>query len=114
MNETSATDKVEIPVTKENTDSTPLPVEVPVTEADSTDIQSKDKKLKGRRLFYKPNKGNAWNPLLKYPPNMKCFCTSGKKDKKCCLPFLPAAVTEEEAKNMKLFMDGVFKMRGKK
>jgi uncharacterized protein YecA (UPF0149 family) len=38
-----------------------------------------------RRAFVL-HEGNAWNPLQKYPRNAPCFCNSGKKAKKCCLP----------------------------
>lgn len=35
---------------------------------------------------YVPQIGNKWNPILKYPKNESCYCGSGKKFKKCCLP----------------------------
>lgn len=38
------------------------------------------------RKVYKLLEGNVWNPLLKYPRNSPCYCGSGRKAKKCCLP----------------------------
>ena len=35
---------------------------------------------------YKPDAGNAWNPLKGYPRNNPCFCGSTIKAKHCCLP----------------------------
>lgn len=35
---------------------------------------------------YLPEPGFKWNPVLKYPKNEACYCGSGVKFKKCCLP----------------------------
>lgn len=35
---------------------------------------------------YKPDAGNAWNPLKGFPRNNPCFCGSEIKAKHCCLP----------------------------
>lgn len=43
---------------------------------------------------YVPVEGSAWNPLQKYPRNEPCYCGSGKKFKKCCLPFEPLAIDQ--------------------
>ena len=45
----------------------------------------------------KVNDDSAWNPLLKYPRNATCFCGSGFKAKRCCLPNLELAVSKEAA-----------------
>lgn len=41
---------------------------------------------------YVPEAGFKWNPILKYPKNESCYCGSGKKFKKCCLPTETMAV----------------------
>ena len=33
-----------------------------------------------------------WNPYLKYPRNVSCYCGSGVKYKKCCLNNEPVAI----------------------
>jgi hypothetical protein len=35
----------------------------------------------------------ALNPLLKYPPNLFCYCGSKKKAKLCCIPKEPEYLT---------------------
>lgn len=54
--------------------------------------------------------GYEWNPLRKYPPNMKCFCESGKKAKACCLPHVPLAVPKAEAQKLS---DAIKRIRNK-
>lgn len=44
-----------------------------------------------------PSEEAAWNPLVKYPVNKGCFCGSGEKAKKCCLPYLARAISKENA-----------------
>jgi hypothetical protein len=53
------------------------------------------------RNAYRPHEGNVWNPLLGYPRNDECFCRSGKKAKKCCLPNVHEVVTEQQALDIK-------------
>lgn len=50
------------------------------------------------RAILKPIPGFVWNPLRTLPRNMRCPCRSGRKFKACCLPNLPPAVSEEDAK----------------
>lgn len=58
-------------------------------------------KVLGKRVV----EGWEWNPLLKYPPNLQCFC--GKtilKAKRCCLPKLKPAVPVKYANMFKQYM----------
>lgn len=41
------------------------------------------------------------NPLLKYPRNESCWCESGVKAKKCCLPKQTLTVPKEFANQAK-------------
>lgn len=45
--------------------------------------------------------GKTWNPVRKYPRNHGCFCGSGVKAKKCCLPHLALVVSEKFASHIK-------------
>lgn len=45
---------------------------------------------------YIPKPGHVWNPLRSLPRNGKCVCGSGKKFKKCCLPYMPSTLTEAQ------------------
>lgn len=45
--------------------------------------------------------GLAWNPLRGFPRNKQCFCKSGKKAKRCCLPRMWPALPIEEVKKIK-------------
>jgi hypothetical protein len=49
------------------------------------------------RLVSQTLKGHVWNPMRKYPRNKGCFCGSGAKAKKCCLPDIRAACSEKFA-----------------
>ena len=49
--------------------------------------------------------GYAWNPLKKFPRNVKCFCGSGKKFKNCCLSKLRDIVDTKTAREIKKGMD---------
>jgi hypothetical protein len=53
-----------------------------------------------RRAVWVPEAGHAWNPLRNWPPNEKCFCNSGKKAKKCCLPKEPGCVSVADAEGL--------------
>jgi hypothetical protein len=46
--------------------------------------------------YYLPKTG-VWNPLADYPRNELCYCTSGKKFKKCCLPRVSPTCSSEKA-----------------
>lgn len=46
---------------------------------------------------YRPDVGNAWNPLKGYPRNAACFCGSGDKHKKCCAPMVQEYCTAKKA-----------------
>lgn len=39
----------------------------------------------------------VWNPLLKYPENIACWCGSKKKAKVCCLPTVPETCSYKQA-----------------
>jgi hypothetical protein len=39
----------------------------------------------------------SWNPIQDLPRNKPCFCDSGKKFKKCCLPLQPKLMPTELA-----------------
>jgi hypothetical protein len=57
---------------------------------------------------YRPKPGLVWNPLLRYPPNLKCFCgRSEKKAKKCCLPYVIRAIEPEKAKAFEQYIKWV-------
>lgn len=48
---------------------------------------------KKKRLF-------VFNPFLKYPRNESCYCGSGIKFKKCCLPNEDGYVILKKAKDL--------------
>lgn len=48
---------------------------------------------------------NAHNPLMKFPRNMNCPCDSGKKFKKCCLPWMPRVIDSKLAEEYASAMD---------
>lgn len=53
---------------------------------------------------YHPRDGQAWNPLREWPRNESCFCRSGKKAKKCCLPAIQVTVSIKDAEKLKQIM----------
>ena len=55
---------------------------------------------KDRRVVWRPHEGRTWNPLRGYPRNNGCFCGSGDKAKKCCMPKLLSTVPAGEAKKI--------------
>lgn len=59
---------------------------------------SQIKAPKWRREWKAAPAGAAWNPLREFPVNHMCFCGSGRKAKKCCLPRLSACLSKETAK----------------
>lgn len=46
-------------------------------------------------IIYKPKTGHTRNPMRRVGRNVTCFCSSGKKVKKCC--GVPLYVEEEWA-----------------
>lgn len=52
---------------------------------------------KMKKMAYKVEADQQWNPLSKYPPNSPCPCKSGKKFKKCHKSFMPMAIPSKEA-----------------
>jgi hypothetical protein len=52
---------------------------------------------KYRRTGYMLQPGFAWNPLTGYPRNKGCFCGSGVKAKRCCMPYINRACAQKEA-----------------
>ena len=49
----------------------------------------------------------AKNPLLGYPRNTPCWCGSGAKAKKCCLPKQPSVVPVKNAAMLAHYMSHV-------
>jgi hypothetical protein len=62
-------------------------------------------------MAYKPKDGLVFNPLLKYPRNIPCFCGSALKAKRCCIPKLKRAIPLERLEELKAYMDHVDAMR---
>lgn len=50
-----------------------------------------------KKWGYAPKDGHTWNPLAKWPVNEPCWCSSGKKAKKCCLPGAKKTLSVEAA-----------------
>jgi len=46
------------------------------------------------------SQGYVWNPLLKFPRNLKCPCESGKKFKHCHLSGIPPVIPPDAAKKI--------------
>lgn len=66
-------------------------------ETATTDAPAKEATKKYRRTGFKLQAGYAWNPLLSYPRSKGCFCGSGDKAKKCCMPYINRACSQAEA-----------------
>ena len=64
------------------------------------------------RLFSLVNGRYALNPLVKYPRNLGCWCGSGAKAKRCCLPTLSRVVLAEQAVLLKHYLMAVEVYRG--
>ncbi len=62
-------------------------------------LQRRDEKY--RQMALMPKDGIVWNPVRAYPVNKGCFCASGVKAKKCCMPFLQPTVSKEFAAHIK-------------
>ena len=57
---------------------------------------------KPHKTFFQPKQGHVRNPLADWPRNAPCWCKSGKKAKKCCLPEVAlTAVPKDQAKDLK-------------
>ena len=54
-----------------------------------------------RREVYIEQPGYEWNPLRGWPRNEPCWCSSGKKAKKCCLTAAPPCVPIRDAAVLK-------------
>ena len=54
------------------------------------------------------------NPLLKFPPNLRCFCGAEpeKPAKRCCLPKMSLKVPDTDAQLGRDFMSWVLKRLG--
>lgn len=50
--------------------------------------------------LYKKKRLYVFNPYLKYPRNESCYCGSGLKFKKCCLPNEDGYVILKKAKDL--------------
>jgi hypothetical protein len=53
------------------------------------------------KICWKLKKGFQWNPILRYPRNALCWCGSGKKSKKCCLPNASMICKDKEVSGYK-------------
>lgn len=74
-----------------------LPVESSSLKPAKTGYKSEQEKWKRlSKAAITLNRGFHWNPLLRYPRNSLCFCGSGIKSKKCCLPKIPMAIPMKE------------------
>lgn len=62
--------------------------------------EQQESKMRLRQVMV-PAKGNVSNPALKYPRNMKCFCGSELKFKKCCMDKIPRALKIEDAEKLR-------------
>lgn len=78
---------------------------VPVVTEAEDEVEDDKGPHKLKRMAYYPPKGLAWNPLMDYPRNEKCFCGSGVKFKKCHLTTMPKCVLIKDAEEFKRFMD---------
>jgi hypothetical protein len=56
------------------------------------------------RRCYRVDPGNSWNPLKHYPKNATCWCSSGIKAKRCCLPTTPQFVSVKQAATLAQFV----------
>lgn len=63
---------------------------------------------------YIPTTGNEFNPYMKFPRNETCYCGSGLKFKKCCLPEEPMAINSKTAAKAKPLIKKVRKQRRRK
>lgn len=74
---------------------------------EKTDLESlewqKYINMKGRKPEngFIPLPGFSWNPLVGYPPNLLCFCESGKKFKKCHRGKIPEVIKTEKVESVK-------------
>lgn len=60
-------------------------------------VDGPQKKKKDKLPVYRLEAGGYWNPLTSYPRNKGCFCGSGEKAKKCCLPLQKRAINAKFA-----------------
>ncbi len=84
-------------------------------EAEKALRREKNRKAQAIRTNkWKPNPGNTWNPLERFPRNNPCFCGSKLKAKKCCLNKIQAWCTAEEARKIEMkweeILSGEFKI----
>lgn len=57
--------------------------------------------------FYKPKPGMVPNPMMRYERNTGCWCGSGAKAKRCCLPGVKQVVTVQEAEFLNAYLKDV-------
>jgi hypothetical protein len=60
---------------------------------------------KDGNAFYHLHAGNIWNPLRTYPRNNPCFCGSGQKSKRCCLPKVIPYTSQKHAVVLSEYLD---------
>ncbi len=68
-----------------------------------------DKSYKRIDVHSKPDM-QVQNPFVKWPPNLSCFCGSGRKFKKCCQDKIVKTVTETDSKILAPDFERVLKL----
>ena len=74
-------------------------------------IRTPRKPKPGRSI--KPAKGYAYNPLLEWPVNAQCPCSSGKKFKVCCKRGVKPFIRVREAKLLRPIVDKTLRQFGR-
>lgn len=78
--------------------------------AEKVKLKEKMKGTKFRQMCAMPVRERTWNPVRKFPRNFGCFCGSGEKAKKCCLPHIAPTVSKKFAgyvnENWEHLLDG--------
>lgn len=74
-------------------------------------VDEKFKHVKPRKMGNFLTEGFAWNPMKAWPRNEACFCLSGIKFKKCCMPNLRECIAEAEVPKMKSLVDKMHLLR---
>ena len=68
----------------------------------------------GAAKVYKAAQHMDWNPLLKFPRNLPCFCNKTQlKAKNCCLPKIHVAIDKREHAKLDVFVQQMREMQAK-
>jgi SEC-C motif len=68
-------------------------------------VEFKSEKYRPLKAVIREPEKSAWNPMLRFPRNNPCFCASGVKFKKCCLPRMTRVISKENAKFIQQYWD---------